>query len=109
MALVTQPSDSVTVTVGGTSGTDLSVESGGTLTFSTSNWDTAQSVTVEAVEDADGAAGRRHPDPHRLRRGLRVGDPVNLSGDDDGMTTRGLVLSESHPVGDGGLGGRATR
>ena len=105
MALATQPLDAVTVTVGGTSGTDLSVESGGTLTFSTSNWDTAQSVTVAAAQDADGADGQRHPDPHRFAGGdygsvTRSTCPVTMTG----TTTRGLVLSESHAVGDGGLG-----
>ena len=52
--LVTQPSDAVTVTVGGTADTDLTV-TGGTLTFSTSAWNVAQTVTVAAAEDEDGA------------------------------------------------------
>ena len=56
--LATQPSAEVTVTVTGQANTDLSITglSGtGTLTFTTENWDTAQTVTVTAAEDADGA------------------------------------------------------
>ena len=56
--LATQPSETVTVTIGGHSGTDLTV-SGATLnvssqlTFTTSDWDTAQTVTVKAGEDGN--------------------------------------------------------
>ena len=46
------PSASVTVTVGGHSGTDLTVTPT-TLTFTTSNWETAQDVTVTAGNDSD--------------------------------------------------------
>ena len=53
MALVTQPSGQVTVTVGGMSGTDLSVDES-SLTFSASDWSTAQTVEVTAGEDPDG-------------------------------------------------------
>ena len=49
--LATQPSAAVTVTVGGTSG-DVTVDKSA-LTFSTSNWGTAQTVTVSAAEDDD--------------------------------------------------------
>ena len=64
--LSTQPSDTVTVTIGGHSGTDLSISgatlsNSNTLTFSTSNWNTAQMVTVKAGP--------------RRQRGRRVGDP----------------------------------
>ena len=47
----------MTVTVSGQGGTDLSLtglSSANTLTFTTSNWDTAQTVTVKAGEDDDG-------------------------------------------------------
>ena len=58
--LATQPTGTVTVTVGGHSGTGLSV-SGTTLTsnqlsFTTSNWNTAQTVTVKAEEDGNAIA-----------------------------------------------------
>ena len=55
--LASQPSGDVTVTIGGHSGTDLSISgaelTGNTLTFTASNWDTAQTVTVKAGEDAN--------------------------------------------------------
>ena len=50
--LATQPTGPVTVTVGGTAGTDLSVTEN-TLTFSTTNWNTAQPVEVTAGQDDD--------------------------------------------------------
>ena len=53
VALATEPSGQVTVTVGGTANTDLSVDES-TLTFTTSDWETAQTVTVTAAEDFDG-------------------------------------------------------
>ena len=55
--LATQPSEEVTVTVSGQSGTDLTLTglTGNTLTFTTSNWDTAQTVTVKAGQDDDGS------------------------------------------------------
>ena len=52
--LATQPSADVTVTIGGTSGTDLTVvPSSATLTFTADNWSTAQTVSVRASADAD--------------------------------------------------------
>ena len=52
--LTTQPSGQVTVTVGGANGTDLTVVNGGSLTFTDSTWNTAQTVEVRAGEDDDG-------------------------------------------------------
>ena len=57
--LATEPTAGVTVTISGHAGTDLSL-SGTTLTndaltFTTTNWDTAQTVTVAAAHDADSA------------------------------------------------------
>ena len=49
--LNTEPSSNVTVTVGGASG-DVTV-TGSPLTFSTGNWNMAQTVTVNAAEDND--------------------------------------------------------
>ncbi len=58
--LASRPTGSVTVTVSGHNGTDLSVDTDSTtqndqstLTFTTSNWNTAQTVTVSATTDAD--------------------------------------------------------
>lgn len=47
-----QPAASVNATVSRASGdTDISVQSGGTLTFDSINWDTPQTVTLAAAED----------------------------------------------------------
>ncbi|MGW0191878.1 glycoside hydrolase family 6 protein [Nonomuraea sp. NPDC003201] len=56
--LSSAPSANVTVTTTRTSGdTDLSVSSGGSLTFTPSNWNTAQTVTLAAAQDSDTTAG----------------------------------------------------
>ena len=50
--LTTEPSGEVTVTVGGTTGTDLTVVNP-SLTFTDSTWNTAQTVEVRAGQDDD--------------------------------------------------------
>ena len=56
--LATQPTGNVKVTVARKSGsdqdTDLSVKTGASLTFTTSNWSTDQTVTLQAAQDDDG-------------------------------------------------------
>ena len=52
VALLSKPTGAVTVTVGGATNTDLSVEPAA-LTFSTTAWSTVQTVTVDAGEDDD--------------------------------------------------------
>ncbi len=52
VVLETQPSGSVTVTIGGTLNTDVTVGDN-TLEFTTGNWETAQTVSVTAAQDAD--------------------------------------------------------
>ena len=52
--LATQPSASVTVTVSGHAGSDVSLDKT-SLTFTTSSWNTAQTVTVKAAQDAAAA------------------------------------------------------
>ncbi len=52
VTLGTLPTADVTVTIGGTSGTDLSVNNT-SLTFTTTDWNTAQTVTVSASTDTD--------------------------------------------------------
>ena len=55
--LATQPSEGVTVTVSGHDASDLELtglSATHTLTFTTANWDTAQTVTVKAGQDSDG-------------------------------------------------------
>ena len=54
VVLDTEPTADVTVTVAGHAGTDVTPNPA-TLTFTASNWDTAQTVTVTAGDDADTA------------------------------------------------------
>ena len=59
LKLSAQPSETVTVSVGRSGGdSDISVISGSTLTFTTSNWNIYQTVTLEAAEDADAENGQ---------------------------------------------------
>ncbi len=52
--LAFQPSSDISVSTGYISGdTDLSLSGGAALTFTTANWDTPQTVTLAAAEDAD--------------------------------------------------------
>ena len=55
VVLDTQPSADVTVTISGHDGTDVSVAPP-TLTFTSENWNAAQTVTVSAAQDQDAAA-----------------------------------------------------
>ena len=59
--LNTQPTHPVTITVAKSSGGDADLSVGtpasGSLTFTTANWNTAQTVTVQAAEDDDMSAG----------------------------------------------------
>ena len=52
VVLDTEPVGDVTVTIGGVTGTDVSLNKT-TLTFTSGNWDTAQTVTVTVVQDDD--------------------------------------------------------
>ena len=55
--LNTEPTDDVTVAIAGQSGTDITLSgatlTGDALTFTASNWNTAQTVTVSAARDSD--------------------------------------------------------
>ncbi|MBM4148997.1 MAG: hypothetical protein FJ224_08125 [Lentisphaerae bacterium] len=56
--LAAQPEDDVTVAVARTGGdTDITVQSGSSLTFTPGNWSTWQTVTLAAAEDGDAAKG----------------------------------------------------
>ena len=91
--LATQPSGSVTVTISGHDSTDLTLSSN-MLTFTVDNWNTVQTVTVKAGEDADGAN-----DTGTLTHTASGGDyvtvtkdlPVTVTDDD----TAAIVLSET--------------
>ncbi len=56
--LAYQPAGNVTVSVARASGdTDLTVSGGASLTFTSANWNTPQTVTLTAAEDTDLANG----------------------------------------------------
>ncbi|RKH57205.1 PQQ-dependent sugar dehydrogenase [Corallococcus aberystwythensis] len=58
VSLSLRPTSNVTVTVALTQGdADLTVASGATLAFTTSNWNTPKTVTLQAAQDADNVDG----------------------------------------------------
>ncbi len=76
VSLAYEPSASVTVTVSRSSGdTDLTVNKS-SLTFTTSNWNTGQEVTVSAAEDLDGLNGQA-----TIRHTASGGDYGSVTGD----------------------------
>ena len=90
--LATRPTASVSVSITGHAGTDLTLDKT-TLTFTVDNWDTAQTVTVKAGQDDDGAN-----DTATLTHTASGGDyasvstlPVTLTDDD----TAAIVLSKT--------------
>ncbi len=94
VTLATEPSADVTVTITGQSG-DLRVDSGTELTFTQSNWNEGQVVTLSAIADDDSedealitlthtASGGGYGTASAERLSVRILD-----------STRGLVLSES--------------
>ena len=93
VALATQPTGAVTVTIGGTAGTDLSLDDD-RLTFTTENWSVAQTVRVSAEADLDAQDDTATLD-HTARGGdyglVRKGLPVTVTDDD----TPDLVLSHT--------------
>ena len=89
--LATQPSDTVIVTISGHEGADLTLD-GTTLTFTVGNWNTAQTVTVEAGQDADGANDTgtlTHTASGGGYAGITIDLPVTVTDDDQA----GIVLS----------------
>ena len=89
--LATQPSDTVIVTISGHEGADLTLD-GTTLTFTVDNWNTAQTVTVEAGQDADGANDTgtlTHTASGGGYAGITIDLPVTVTDDDQA----GIVLS----------------
>ena len=88
VALAAEPSGPVTVTVSGHSGTDVSLNAS-SLTFTTTTWETAQTVTVTAAEDdADAVNDVVTPGARGVRRRLRRGDG-GADGDGGGQRARG--------------------
>ena len=80
VALTTQPSAAVTVTISGQASSDLVVDPS-SLTFSTSNWSAAQTVTVTARDDADALTDPVVTLTHRA------------SGGDYGAVTKSLTVT----------------
>ena len=73
VVLASQPTGTVTVTIAGHAGTDVTLADD-TLTFTPSNWNTTQTVTVRAAEDSDA-----------------VDDPVTLTHTGGGADYAGLA------------------
>ena len=119
VVLDTQPAGTVTVTVSGHAGTDASLDKT-TLTFSTTNWSTAQEVTVTAGQDGDAddeadvtlshtvearptrqlqrdRRRQRHRLDHRQRH--RRGDRLQDGADHRGGEQRQLHGGAGHPAG----------
>ena len=88
-----EPSDEVTVTINDpTDNTDVTA-SPASLTFSTSNWDTAQTVTVSAAEDADSSQ-----DTATVTHTVAGGDYATITASDVAVTvtdndTPGVTVS----------------
>ena len=99
VVLDSEPTGDVTVTVGGATGdvsVDTSADTGdqNTLTFTTTNWDTAQTVTVAAADDDDAVADTAVT----LTHAASGGDYASLTGPSVSVTitendTRGVTLS----------------
>ncbi|MEV0456911.1 glycoside hydrolase family 6 protein [Catellatospora methionotrophica] len=92
--LSAQPSGNVTVaTTAGSGDTNLTVSSGSSLTFTTSNWNTNQNVTLAAAEDSDTANGSR---PFTVAASGLSSVTVNATeADNDSTTTQSLVVSST--------------
>ena len=99
--LATAPTGEVTVTIGGFSGTDLTLDDT-SLTFTTSNWKNAQTVTVSAGHDAD-----KTSDSATLTLSASGGGyasisanlPVTTSDDEAVVTVGAASAAEGSPVG----------
>ena len=86
-----EPTTGVTVAIGGAADTDLTLDKA-SLTFTTSNWNTAQTVTVTASDDDDGAndtATLTHTASGGIYDGVTADLGVTVTDDDE----RQVVLS----------------
>ncbi len=97
VALAARPSGTVTVTVAVTGDVDITV-SPSSLSFTTSDWNVAQTVTVSAGEDDDGADGVAFVHHHVASGGYDGLAPVTIGvteSDDDGGLTFGKTAVEN--------------
>ena len=96
VALSRQPSANVTVSVARKSGNDqdtnLTVSAGSPLTFTTQNWNTAQTVTLAAAEDDDHAEGSA-VFVHTASGGDFAGISKELTATESDNDTAGLVFA----------------
>ena len=93
VVLNTLPPGSVTVTVSRTGDSDLTV-SPTKLTFSTANWNTAQTATVSAAEDDDAADGEATIRNRASGSGYS-GLTAELTATEDDNDTAGVTVSDS--------------
>ena len=105
VVLDSQPTHSVTITVNDPSNTDVTAEPAD-LTFTTTNWDTAQTVTVRASQDSghddeDGTVTHTAASTDAKYQGISVGNVlVNVTDDEDVPVTVSFEES-SYTVGEG--------
>ncbi len=94
VVLESEPTGSVTVSMTKSGSTDVTVP-GTALSFTDSTWDTAQTVTVTASDDAD-SANDRATVAHTVTGGDYAGesaDSVDVTVADDGRTATAITLS----------------
>jgi len=83
------PTSTMTVIVSFTSGnTGLAVTSGGTLTFTASDWNTAQDATITADSSSTGMATFTASAPGYLRTAVNVTETSATSGNGQGANRR---------------------
>ena len=109
VALATEPSGSVSVSITGQASTDLSLSGAtlisDTLTFTVDNWDDAQTVTVKAGQDDDGSADTvtlTHTASGGGYTGRTRGLTVTVTDDDTPdilLSGTSLTVTEEHAAG----------
>ena len=110
VVLDSQPTHNVTITVNDPSNTDVTAEPAD-LTFTPTNWDTAQTVTVTASQDSghddeDGTVTHTATSTDTKYNGISVGSVlINVTDDDDvpvtvnfGSATHSVIEGESTTV-----------
>ncbi len=107
VVLDTEPVGDVTVTIGGVTGTEVTLNNT-TLTFTTGNWNTAQTVTVTAGQDGDGVDEEEVTITHTVTSaddtdydGIAAGSVVVAVTDDDDVRVRVSYGSASYTVAEG--------
>ena len=103
VALSSRPTATVTVAITGVIGTDLTLDDT-SLTFTSSNWDQPQTVTVSSVDDADTLDDQEAlthtatSAPSGDYQSLSAALPVNVVDDDVVMIVTNGVLVPSSPL-----------